>query len=80
MARGAPADAPAAEEPGEAEVLDAYKARRYLMLAYAFPDISDYELTARYKANEVFRDGWRMARTTASDIGLETGEQQPTPP
>lgn len=32
-----PADAPVEEEPREAEVPDAYKARRYLMLACGFP-------------------------------------------
>lgn len=72
-----PTHLPAAEEPREAEVPDAYKARRYLMLAYAFPDISDYELTVGYKTNGAFRAGWDMARTTARDIGLDTGSAPP---
>lgn len=37
---------------------------------FAFKDIDEFEEIVGYKCNDVFKDGWRMARTTNKQIGI----------
>ncbi len=45
---------------------------------YAYKDIEEFEEIVGYKVNNVFRDGWRMARSTNKQLRALAGEETGT--
>lgn len=42
---------------------------------FAYATIEEFEEIVGYKVNEVFRNGWRMARTTNAQLGFKQNSQ-----
>jgi len=42
---------------------------------YAYASIEEFEKIVGYKVNDVFKDGWRMARTTNAMFGILSNDQ-----